>query len=111
MKHTQGEWKLSKPQYQENNSCGHLNCKEHPKQMTGFDLNAGKNNSWIADIHGEHVGVPIRESFANAQLIASAPDLLEACKAVIRLDNDYIKEHECFNMIQQAITKAEGGTK
>lgn len=44
---------------------------------------------------------------ANARLIAAAPDLLEACKAVLRLD--YLQEHNALaQQVKSAIAKAEG---
>ena len=45
---------------------------------------------------------------ANAQLIASAPELLEACKKALRDFPDYYHYNDVRKKIKQAITKAEG---
>ena len=50
------------------------------------------------------------QGVANAHLIASAPELLEACKLALM----YLEENDCgedtryLRPIEQAITKAEG---
>ena len=56
---------------------------------------------------------PFDESNANALLIASAPELLEACKEIIMvIDNEGIARGKYYgkaiNMAEQAIAKAEG---
>ena len=43
---------------------------------------------------------------ANANLIAAAPDLLEACKAM--LDRFGIMSDDCILMANDAVSKAEG---
>ncbi len=52
-------------------------------------------------------------AIANANLIAAAPDLLAACKAVDELESDgYVipKGHlAAFTAVRKAIAKAEGG--
>ena len=51
------------------------------------------------------------EILPNSQLIASAPELLEACKEVIDcFSTNYTKElNNALDVMQQAINKAEGG--
>ena len=51
-----------------------------------------------------------REKEANSQLIAAAPDLLEACNAALELRCPDGDDHECgtFAVINDAIAKAEG---
>lgn len=49
-----------------------------------------------------------------AHLIASAPDLLEACKYFLALENDchaYSLNSPCIEKMKQAIAKAEGREK
>ena len=49
----------------------------------------------------------VQDRDANARLIAAAPELLEACKAAMRLD--YFREHSALALqVQAAIKKAEG---
>lgn len=69
----------------------------------------------IAQIAGQAPGGP-SEWAANARLIAAAPDLLAACRAVRRrllpYDGDALTEsrrEELDAMLKQAIAKAEGG--
>ena len=44
------------------------------------------------------------ENKANANLIAAAPDMLEALKATL----DVIHERDIYEQVEQAIAKAEG---
>ncbi len=52
------------------------------------------------------------ELFANAFLIAAAPDLLEACRAMLTCcgssENWNGETHEALKLIEAAIAKAEG---
>jgi len=53
----------------------------------------------------------IEEAEANAQLIAAAPELLEACKSALNNINgiqDYRKTAHTIKKIQRAINLAEG---
>ena len=50
-----------------------------------------------------------QECLANARLIAAAPELLEACKAALKLANE-MSEGDLYDQIKNAITKAEGET-
>jgi hypothetical protein len=54
------------------------------------------------------------EGLANARLIAAAPDLLAACKELIRIvDSDSVEPVELarcrFDDVRAALAKAEGG--
>jgi len=69
----------------------------------------------IANVHGVAYafGDTKEQREANAHLIAAAPDLLEACKAVLRwaqVMNLYgtSSEPACVDMCEAAIAKAEG---
>ena len=61
-----------------------------------------------------YLTVGTEEAIANAQLISSAPELLEACKiAVIYIDGidkilEMVKGNEIGDKLTQAIQKAEG---
>ena len=68
---------------------------------------------------GNHQGLVISENtgetialtykITNALLIAAAPDLLEACKMVVRYVDEGIRvESEYSEMCREAISKAEG---
>ena len=49
-------------------------------------------------------------SLADAQLIASAPELLEACERALRLlDHDLCGPIETVELLKSAIKKAKGG--
>ena len=84
-KHTQGPWGV----------------------MQG-DLIYAKGGRFIADCERtpfeKRPAPPDKEDHANALLIAAAPDLYEACKALLR-DGDM---PEIIEAIEEAIAKAEG---
>lgn len=93
-KHTPGPWRLMN-----SSKAGFLNV--YTTHQTG-ELEA---TDFICEI-----GPGARnegEINANARLIAAAPELLEACKAVSRLD--YLQEHNALAaQVKAAIQKAEG---
>jgi hypothetical protein len=100
MKHTQGPWKVV-------------------VTKKSIEIQTEGRNDWpiIAEIlaHDEigSVGNPV-ENVANAHLIATAPDLLEAGKSAVILLEKYIpKKYLVIGLenLKQAIAKAEGGLK
>ena len=90
-KHTPGPW--------------HVEKWEYPKEtkliiQNGNDATCEILDLWCMDDRTE-------ERDANARLIASAPDLLAACKNALT-DGDELR---AMNMIKAAIAKAEGRTE
>ena len=97
-KYTKGPWTTEKDQ---------IDC----------NINIHGDEVWIATIHGDHYtkgsrcinGFPSNdERDANANLIASAPDLLLACKQAQKILQD--KYHTGCLELDHAIAKAEHGT-
>lgn len=98
MKHTQGEWK-AKP---------YTRDQMMHKSMGGF--NVVMNGQHIAALT-ENLTMPLTEVEANANLIAAAPELLEACNLVLnawhsKISNMHKKEPEYLEIIRKAIKKA-----
>lgn len=64
----------------------------------------------IANVPVDYTDRPERE--ANARLIAAAPELLEAAKAVAQwcMQRPPIHPYDGFKMLEAAIAKAEGRT-
>jgi hypothetical protein len=62
------------------------------------------------DIPGAHGEVGTDEAKANARLIAAAPEMLEALKAIVVLAKDHGRMNlpQCAGMARAAIAKAEG---
>ena len=97
MNHTQGKWVANDVHYL---SVDRL-IKSEGEIIT---------NEIRSDKNGEFIAVAPRE--ANARLIASAPDLLNACKHLVSIlgeeNEDFYNKHiEAFNLGMAAITKAE----
>jgi len=68
---------------------------------------AGQRQLALACLHDD-LGPEERE--ANARLIAAAPDLLEACEAVLkRLEGHSQLSDAEFDALESAVTKARGG--
>jgi hypothetical protein len=98
-KHTQGKWIV-----------GHTERAEDSfnDPDTIIQEITEQDGSFIACVNDRH------EAEANARLIASAPELLEACKNALQCLNDYELDYpKCdrarFEFLQQAIEKAERG--
>ena len=97
-KHTQGPWRTG----------------EHFRTM---DIKAG-HNALVARVEIESAG---DKGFANAALIAAAPDLLAACEWALDLLNQYAPEigpqshipgtQATKDQLRAAIRKAEGGVE
>jgi len=87
MKHTKGEWVL-KEQGDANEYC--IVTPEH-KWVVAFRLN------------GERDKEGVLEEKANAELIAAAPELLEACVAALSF---VCVEEPAFDIITDTIKKA-----
>ena len=63
--------------------------------------------SIIAEAWGRVGETKYPDAYANARLIAAAPELLDACNAAMRLD--YFREHNALaDMMRAAIAKATG---
>ena len=105
-KHTKGPWKLGKENKETRSRCGHNPCKQHPPQITGCELHAGKSSLWIADIHGEHLGIPLDEFRANARLIKEAPNMLKLLKDIRDWVEGGGESFQYSEEIEQVIAKA-----
>ena len=82
MTHTKGEWRA-----------------DHSNVLS--------NKEWIAECYGETT----ERSEANALLMATAPELLEACTYTVKILKSHLDKYPlvvCSDKLQQAITKAEG---
>jgi len=87
MKHTKGPWKVSKQK----------GFTDNYRIFAEYKDVASIDNSCSI------------KTLANANLIASAPELLEVCKNVISLPEfAQGKYNPLLNKIEQAIAKAEG---
>ena len=99
MEYTKGEWRaycLGSEGYQVRNS-----------SLAGCDL-----KERLTPIV-ERMGGSFETQKANANLIASAPDLYEACKAtdnmvIIKTEEGYLIPSDALRKIKKAIAKAEG---
>jgi len=78
MKHTKGNWKITK------------SIAPHTGLQDELEISSNESHEWIALCHNE----------ANAKLIAAAPDLLEALEQIIEDYND-------GEVLQQSINKAK----
>lgn len=83
--HTKGKWVISK-------------CSLAEAQIDASDMTI---------MIGFGKFMPLSMCEANAQLIASAPDLYEACKAVLNA-RDYLEFNRAELTVEIAIAKAEG---
>lgn len=104
MRHTPGPWKVAGSSIHANWESGELVSVA----MTGVTRWTGRDAVEQAKEERMH-----RESYANAQLIAAAPELMAALKDAVeslkRLpDVDGAYRQTCINEAEKAIRKAEG---
>lgn len=76
------------------------------------DVFTKKDGVFVAKCYDSILGAGVKECQSNAQLIAAAPDLLEACKALVEkyddsTNNPLRKQHE-IEKAKEVIAKAEG---
>lgn len=80
-----------------------------PDDFEGLNIESPNENTVICELAG---GLPLIEIESNAHLIASAPDLLEACKTTRNhIFNGHSSPHttnQILNILNKAIAKAEG---
>jgi hypothetical protein len=104
-KHTPGPWIVD---YQ--GTKGHIKAVNGKKDSRGFDQTptVAKYDCFSEFRPMGDVSISEEEEKANARLIASAPELLEALKTALNLIHTDDSIHAEITMIQQAIAKAEG---
>lgn len=110
-KHTPGEWKvrfMGGPDDGENDFF--VEAKNNNKPELGYGIEI------LGDDYGDHNGYPREQRLADAQLIACAPEMLEALKEVwttYQYDLNVADEGSLANItlikVKNAIAKAEGG--
>ena len=105
MKHTKGQWSIKKTSFSDEIDS---NCAVNStKYLLLTDTTMFRNKNLIADIVGSE-----EEAQANANLIASAPEMLEILKEIL---DAYIETDDCdlsellYKKINDIIAKAEGG--
>ena len=92
MSHTKGPWRI----------------QEQIDKETGMVYLSGHNWIGFAGIIVEmDGGLPSKEGQANARLIAAAPELLEACKALYNAKGNQSRLKKALIKAQSAIAKAE----
>jgi hypothetical protein len=98
-KHTKGEWKL-------NYSFSKAVENEDNCQWVSI---YSESNNLMAEIKGQHYGIPEYEMHANAKLMAAAPDLLKAlndCVQIMESITILTGHKPCIERAKQAIEKA-----
>lgn len=105
-KHTQGPWVVGRGA-----TVYGADGYEIADAAQGPHLHAshtGADGHW-ASTPNAHIERDEDEELANANLIAAAPELLEACKACVSAQ--YLNAHiRALNLANAAIAKAEGDT-
>ncbi len=91
MKHTKGKWTCTK--------ISSMDDRDFEIHATGI--------IFIAVVKGEIVGIPQVEAEANAKLIVAAPEMLEALKEIVHLDDNICCCTAC-KIGKPIIKKAEG---
>ena len=90
MKHTKGPWMIK-------------------HDGDAIQIGQIKSGRFIAMALPCESDVATEEDYANAQLIAAAPELLEACDKVLSmLDPSNRREDKMWNILYDAIDKAQG---
>ena len=89
-KHTPGPWRLNDNTKYWKTNIFSITVRKH-----------GVSSSTVANVPARAT-IPVSEAWANARLIAAAPDLLEAVKAALSDDQPYIEK------CKAAIAKATG---
>ncbi len=97
--HTQGEWKLS----------GFEQNGDPPSDYIGYRIYDEKDfRIAFVDGEGRMPWEPNAEGLANAQLIASAPLLLEACEEALTMLREYGYGGKVIKQLESAIKSAKG---
>ncbi len=102
-KHTNGPWKA----YEASERCPlPVGC---PVEV-GTETGKGRRTDTICEMVGQGNGKydPV-VTWANARLIAAAPDLLKACKDVLSTIEGGDNDDSFIRAMQEAVKKAEGG--
>lgn len=96
MKHTEGPWMVID--------------SEREDSLPGEQQVIGSRGGLVCDLMPTLTPLAIEESKSNAHLIASAPELLEACKLSLNHGNfkAFSHKHDIKKMLEDAIAKAEG---
>jgi hypothetical protein len=79
-----------------------------PDDYEGLNIESPTENTVICELAG---GLPLSEIEANARLIATAPELLIACKRLLRQYEIVAPKWmnvEAINNMKKTISKAEG---
>ena len=85
------------------------------KREGGFSRRIKSEHMWIAECCWP-TAMPHKERFANARLLAAAPELLEVCKVAVEClagyDSAWIAlspaQRSLVNLLKETIQKAEG---
>lgn len=104
---------------------GNWTTEQTNKVESGLDVVIKSNNEVIGWLYSKNITSNKKELEANANLIAAAPELLEACKEVLRLkdlieypqetNQEHLGEAKAITLMlgktQKAINKALGLNK
>ena len=103
-KHTPGPWRISDTGEIYGAGDIHAHGRLYPAVRGHGQVSSRSFTSRVCVVEGSP---ELEGPAANARLIAAAPELLEACKAVMRLD--YLHEHNALaKQVEAAIRKAQG---
>jgi hypothetical protein len=103
MKHTPGPWGVTQ-----------FTDVIYVTRQDSIPVNGGMIATITSQLDGVNNDEKLKETYANARLIAAAPDLLDALQKIskeLRTSNDRMKMIETIETLTNAaIAKAEGGT-